>query len=127
MLQANKIERKSELSSQENKILYWRRLAIHLDHVTSGGSRFVLLSHFLSQVQAQPSPGVVLRTLFRHFDSSTLFYWSQGINIPSLVQIDYDKLTRHDRHSLKTTEVFIPYRKENTTLHRYKDQPVNAV
>jgi hypothetical protein len=28
---------------------------------------------------------------------------------------------------LNNIQEFSPYRKENTTLHRYRDQPVNAV
>jgi hypothetical protein len=51
------------------------------------GLAAVLLSYLVSELQETPSPGLELRTLFRSFYPTMFSFWSQGISIPSLVQI----------------------------------------
>jgi hypothetical protein len=46
-----------------------------------------LLSCLVSELQEPPSPGLEFRTIFQSFDLSEIFFWSQEISMPSLVQI----------------------------------------
>lgn len=49
----------------------------------------ILLSCLVSELHIAPSPGLELRTIFWSFDLYKKSYWSQAINIPSLVQISW--------------------------------------
>jgi hypothetical protein len=44
-----------------------------------------------------------------------------------MIIADYVRLNHSSRNSSKYTLRIRPYREENTALHRYKDQLVNAV
>jgi hypothetical protein len=89
--------------------------------------RFILLLCLVSEVQEPPSPGIVLRQFFPAFwPSYVLFPVSRNKHDKFGANGLWLKLNRHGRCDENIQESG-PHRKENSTLHHYKDQLVNAV
>jgi hypothetical protein len=49
-----------------------------------------------------------------------------GFTTIEIITVEFNHLTYEVEVGLNIIYEFSPYRKENTALHRYKDQPVNG-